>query len=241
MPIHLLPGDSDPAGTILPQQAFPRGMFGIAASFSSFSCETNPTYLHLGRGGGGVEDEHSSSVARTFLIHSGQPLNDIFKYLPSTETRLGVVESTLRWRHMAPTAPDTLWCHPYHGADPFMIMETPHVYIVGGQDKFATRMAFDGADNDDERSRCRLILVPSFAKTGILVLLNLRTLDVKTLTFVVEGMSGNGHDEDPKRESSIFLFVARASTLQPNYLLRRLPYTTSPGSSPPMSTESNLS
>lgn len=89
---------------------------------------------------------------------------------------------------MAPTAPDTLWCHPYFSADPFLIQETPDLYIVGGQPRFGTRLVDE--DGDDGRKRCRIMLVPAFAKTGLLVLVNLRTLDVKTVGFGVHGMTG---------------------------------------------------
>jgi DNA polymerase delta subunit 2 len=86
-------------------------MFGPASAYSSFSCETNPTYLRIASGmhasDGGVEP----TVVRTILATSGQPLDDMFKYAPTT--RLNLAEATLKWRHMAPTAPDTLWCHPY--------------------------------------------------------------------------------------------------------------------------------
>ncbi|CAA7269343.1 unnamed protein product [Cyclocybe aegerita] len=180
MPIHLLPGDSDPSGIIMPQQPFPRAMFGDAARYPTFACETNPTYLSI------ASDPESSSsnsprppAKRTLLINSGQPLNDMFKYLPTPpNTRLSIVESSLRWRHMSPTAPDTLWCHPYREEDPFLIPETPHIYIVGGQKKFAT----------------------SFAHTGILVLINLRTLAVKIVNFGVHGMTTGGAVEDVKKE-----------------------------------------
>jgi DNA polymerase delta subunit 2 len=182
MPIHLLPGATDPSGTILPQQPFPRPMFGTVSSFASFSCETNPTYLNV--------SSNSSPISRTVLLHSGQPLNDMFKYLPSPpHTRLSILESTLKWRHIAPTAPDTLWCHPYFTVDPFLIQETPDIYIVGGQQKFMTKMVVD-RDNTVEK-RCRLLMIPEFSKTGILVLINLRTLHVKKVKFRGEDMTGN--------------------------------------------------
>ena len=37
--------------------------------------------------------------------------------------------------------------------------------------------------------RCRIVMVPSFSRTGILVLINLRTLDVKCVKFSVMGMT----------------------------------------------------
>jgi DNA polymerase delta subunit 2 len=54
------------------------------------------------------------------------------------------MEATLRWRHLAPTAPDTLACYPFADADPFVLQECPHVYAAGGQPEFGTRVA-DGA------------------------------------------------------------------------------------------------
>ncbi|KAJ3515561.1 hypothetical protein NLJ89_g1677 [Agrocybe chaxingu] len=199
MPIHLLPGDSDPSGIIMPQQPFPRAMFGDAARYPTFACETNPTYLSI------ASDPESSSsnsprpsVKRTLLINSGQPLNDMFKYLPTPpNTRLSIAESSLRWRHMSPTAPDTLWCHPYREEDPFLIPETPDIYIVGGQEKFATRLVTERSERKGApTTRCRIVLVPSFAHTGILVLINLRTLAVKTVNFGVHGMTTGRAVED---------------------------------------------
>ncbi|TFK42929.1 DNA polymerase alpha/epsilon subunit B-domain-containing protein [Crucibulum laeve] len=198
IPIHILPGETDPSGTLMPQQPFPRAIFGQAAKLPTLFCETNPTYLRLGALS---ESDGYSSIqrTRTLLIHSGQPLNDAFKYLPSRRnTRLSILESTLYWRHMAPTAPDTLWCHPYLDADPFIIRETPDVYIVGGQKHFATKIV-EGKNEDDVenmrlKSRCRIVMVPSFARSGTLVLINLRTLDVKCINFGAEGMASGGKE-----------------------------------------------
>lgn len=199
MPIHILPGDTDPAGTILPQQPFPRAMCGPVSSLTTFSCETNPAYLSLSAGIT-TDDEFQPQITRNVLVNSGQPLNDMFKYLEPSNVRVNVLESTLRWRHMAPTAPDTLWCHPYLNSDPFVLEETPDLYITGGQDRFATKMVMEG-----ETKMCRLVLVPSFSKTGCLVLVNIRTLAVKTVTFGIVGMMGGAKEEpDAMRESKTF-------------------------------------
>lgn len=42
-----------------------------------------------------------------FLVTSGQPQDDIAKY-SRMEDRLEILERTLEWGHLAPTAPDTL-------------------------------------------------------------------------------------------------------------------------------------
>ncbi|KAF8212477.1 DNA polymerase alpha/epsilon subunit B-domain-containing protein [Mycena galopus ATCC 62051] len=223
MPVHLLPGEADPSGAILPQQPFPRAMFGAVSSYDSFSCETNPTYLRIASGAES-ESEIANGPTRTLLINSGQPLNDMFKYVPSpANSPLSLLESTVRWRHMAPTAPDTLWCHPYFSADPFLISETPDVYIVGGQQRFATKLVVEKGDNT---KRCRLVLVPRFADTGILVLVNLRTLDVKCMKFGIKGMSGSTEDrvKDEPAESSL---PTQTETMNLNAT------QSSPSSSPP--------
>lgn len=197
LPVHILPGESDPSGAIMPQQPFPKAMFGAVAKLQTFSCETNPTYLRLGcQPHPGAEAANRTLIERTLLVNSGQPLNDMFKYLPSPlNTRLSILESTLKWRHMAPTAPDTLWCHPYFAGDPFIITETPDLYIVGNQKRFATKLVVDENESGEgSKARCRIVMVPEFARTGMLVLVNLRSLDVKTLTFAALGMTGAGEE-----------------------------------------------
>ncbi|KAG5645811.1 hypothetical protein DXG03_005152 [Asterophora parasitica] len=209
LPVHILPGETDPSGTILPQQNLPKAMFGAVSKLPTFSCETNPTYIRFGSL---PETEEAPAtrppLARTLLVNSGQPLNDMFKYLPSPpNTRLSILESTLKWRHMAPTAPDTLWCHPYFGGDPFIMTETPDVYIVGNQKRFATKMIVEREESEQSdngngpKTRCRVVMVPEFARTGVLVLVNLRTLDVKTMTFSVQGMTGAGEQLESQCES----------------------------------------
>ncbi|KAF8589945.1 hypothetical protein K439DRAFT_1382479 [Ramaria rubella] len=185
VPIHLLPGASDPSGTILPQQPMPRAMFGEVRRYENFNCETNPTWL--------VVD------SQALLAISGQTLDDMYKYL-ETNDRLTVATRTLDWRHMAPTAPDTLWCHPYPTQDPFILTSTPHIYVIGNQPSFATtihtsavptasgevkssgsrKRTRDGNPPESE-VRCRIILLPKFSESATLVLVHTGTLECKTI------------------------------------------------------------
>ncbi|KAH9946304.1 DNA polymerase alpha/epsilon subunit B-domain-containing protein [Epithele typhae] len=212
MPVHLLPGASDPAATILPQQPLPRSMFGGASHYATFHCESNPAYICIQRNDStastaGPSDASSSktksrvddSATRTLLVHSGQPVDDMFKYVPTPPiSRMGLTEATLRWRHMAPTAPDTLWCHPYFAKDPFVMARTPDIYAVGNQPEFATKLVeAEGDPNADDKAdrltkRCRIVLLPKFATSGTLVLVNMRTLSVRRTQFAVERMSAGG-------------------------------------------------
>ncbi|CAE6516153.1 unnamed protein product [Rhizoctonia solani] len=121
VPLHVLPGASDPTGTALPQQPLPPWIFQPSSQNGGGSdalhMESNPTWIH--------------SNGKGILIHSGQPLNDI--YMHSVEDdRMSMVRNTLKWRHIAPTAPDTLWSYPFDGKDPFVLDKTPDVYVVCG-------------------------------------------------------------------------------------------------------------
>lgn len=190
MPVTLLAGASDPSNVSLPQQPlhpalFPRSRAYAAApslahtsngtskqqtrqpDMNSFHPATNPTFFTLS--------------GQLFLGTGGQPTDDIAKYVdPSTP--LDLMEHTLRWRLLAPTAPDTLWCYPYQSDEPFVLLDgqCPHVYFVGNQHEFGTRVV-----EGPEGQRVRCISVPKFAETGELVLVDLETLEVEIVKFEV--------------------------------------------------------
>lgn len=73
---------------------------------------------------------------------SGQPIADILQYT-SISSPMEALKATLKWGHMAPTAPDTLPCMPTETADPFIIQNRPHVYFTGNCDKFESDV-FEG-------------------------------------------------------------------------------------------------
>jgi len=103
-------------------------------------------------------------LARSFLGSSGQNLADIERFAaaehPIQVQALGFalqsssfhplygdgvciaqhMERMLRWRHLAPTAPDTLACYPFQTVDPFVIEQCPHVFFAGNQKQFATKL-----------------------------------------------------------------------------------------------------
>lgn len=192
LPITLLPGASDPANVSLPQQPLHPALFPHSRAYAEpqappqtktlkqsakptpishpFHSTTNPSY--------------STISGQLVLTTSGQPTSDISRYLlPSAySSPLDLLEATLRWRIMAPTAPDTLWCYPYQAGDPFVMNDgrCPHLYIVGNQPAFGTRVVegFGG-----QRVRC--VSVPRFERTGEVVLVDLETLGVEVVRFAV--------------------------------------------------------
>lgn len=107
------------------------------------------------------------------------------------DDRSAILERLLRWRHLVPTAPDTLAAYPYYDADPFIISATPHVLFAGGQPAFATALVPLGGRGGDGGSSggegggpgVRVVAVPNFSSTGTIVLVNLQTLEVRPVQF----------------------------------------------------------
>ena len=60
-------------------------------------------------------------------------LSSIFGKQADEKRSLELLQQTLEWRHLAPTAPDTLSCYPFCDTDPFVLDSCPHVYFVGNQ------------------------------------------------------------------------------------------------------------
>lgn len=163
LPLDIMPGPCDPANFSLPQQALHKCLFPGSSVYNTFKSCTNPHCFELD----GIR----------FLGTSGQNVDDLDKYSEAKD-KLDFMERTLRWRHLAPTAPNTLGCYPYTDRDPFFIESCPHVYFVGNQDKYDTRVI-----KGSEGQLVRLVCVPKFSETGVAVMLNLRDLECHALSF----------------------------------------------------------
>ncbi|KAF4917064.1 DNA polymerase delta small subunit [Colletotrichum fructicola] len=167
MPVTLMPGAQDPANASYPQQPIHSAMFPRARPYAAgpdakeagwFDTTTNPWEAEVD--------------GWRMLGTGGQNVDDVFKYVDSDD-RLGMMEAMCRWRCSAPTAPDTLWAYPFQDNDPFVMKEAPHVFFVGCQPEFGTRV-IQGADGQTTR----LITVPSFSETKEIVLVDTETLEV---------------------------------------------------------------
>ncbi|EJS43023.1 hys2p [Saccharomyces arboricola H-6] len=191
--VDVMPGTNDPSDKSLPQQPFHKSLFD--ESLESFFHGSNKEILNL------VTNPYEFCYNGVdVLAISGKNINDICKYvIPSNEKvdndsenkvaqdqnsddfkddiehRLDLMECTMKWQNIAPTAPDTLWCYPYTEKDPFVLQKWPHVYVVGNQPNFGTRLMKIGDKS------IRIISVPEFSSTGVVVLLNLETLEVETV------------------------------------------------------------
>ncbi|KAI1284644.1 DNA polymerase alpha/epsilon subunit B-domain-containing protein [Xylaria sp. FL0933] len=167
IPITLLPGAQDPANASYPQQPIHPAMFPLSRAYTAAPGSTDSGWLDT------VTNPWEGEVDGWRVLGTGgQNVDDIFKYVGSDD-RLGMMEAMCRWRCCAPTAPDTLWSYPFQDDDPFVMHTCPHLYFVGCQPEFGTKV-IQGEDGQ----AVRLIAVPSFSATREIVLVDSETLDV---------------------------------------------------------------
>ncbi|KAI1867986.1 uncharacterized protein JN550_006793 [Neoarthrinium moseri] len=174
MPVTLLAGAQDPANSSYPQQPIHAAMFPGARAYTAL-----PTSNDVGWFDNVTNPWEGEVDGWRVLGTGGQNLDDVFKYVDS-EDRLGMMEAMCRWRCCAPTAPDTLWAYPFQDDDPFVMKACPHLYFVGCQPEFGTKVIV----GPDAQS-VRLITVPSFNATKEIVLVDSETLDVTRVKIAV--------------------------------------------------------
>ncbi|XP_077570813.1 DNA polymerase delta subunit 2 [Stigmatopora nigra] len=173
VPVDVMPGQYDPSNHTLPQQPLHRCMFPLSSVYPTLQLASNPYQATVE----GVR----------FLGTSGQNIIDIQHY-SCMNSHLEILEETLRLRHLAPTAPDTLGCYPFYLKDPFILEECPHVYFSGNAPAFETKRLTGGAGQE-----ILLIAVPAFHRTQTACLVNLRTLQCEPISF--SAFSASDEDE----------------------------------------------
>lgn len=93
IPIDLMPGEQEPTTSTMPQSPIHRGILPLASKQETFQAVMNPYAFEVD--------------GLRFLGTSGQNLDDVWRY-SDVEDRLDIAEMMLKWRNIAPTAPDTL-------------------------------------------------------------------------------------------------------------------------------------
>uniref|UniRef100_A0A3P8PKS4 DNA polymerase delta subunit 2 n=1 Tax=Astatotilapia calliptera TaxID=8154 RepID=A0A3P8PKS4_ASTCA len=179
VPVDVMPGQYDPTNYTLPQQPLHRCMFPLSSVYPTLQLASNPY--------------HASIDGVRFLGTSGQNVCDIQRY-SSRDSHLEILEETLRLRHLAPTAPDTLGCYPFYQKDPFILEECPHVYFSGNCMPFACKQKKLCPDGQE----VLLVTVPEFSSTQMACLVNLRTLHCEPISF-----SAFSADEDEESEMNV--------------------------------------
>ena len=102
IPITLLPGETDPVSVAMPQQPLHPAMLPRSRAYTSIPTAEDPGWFDTT-----TNPWEGDIDGWRFMGNGGQPINDIFKYVEGDD-RLDMMESVLRWRIGAPTAPDTL-------------------------------------------------------------------------------------------------------------------------------------
>jgi DNA polymerase delta subunit 2 len=172
LPITLLPGASDPANVALPQQPLHPALFPNARLYSN-PPQLEESTLH---GLDTVTNPWAGDIDGFRVLGTGgQTLADLFKYVRRVKP-VQVMEMMLRWRCIAPTAPDTLWCYPFQDDDPLVVRECPHMYFAGCQDRFGKKL-IKGAEGQE----VLLVSVPRFKEKRQVVLVDLETSEVEVV------------------------------------------------------------
>ena len=105
LPITILPGDLDPANVSLPQQPIHPALLPQSRAYAALPGAEEPGWFDM------VSNPWTGDIDGWRMFGTGgQTVSDIFKYVEGDE-RLDMMENMLRWRCMAPTAPDTLCKH----------------------------------------------------------------------------------------------------------------------------------
>jgi DNA polymerase delta subunit 2 len=105
LPVTVLPGQLDPTNVSMPQQPLHSAYFANCREYLKApnvkEANANPWLDNASNPWDGEVE------GWRILATGGQPVDDMFKYIEGDD-RLHMMESFLRWRNIAPTAPDTL-------------------------------------------------------------------------------------------------------------------------------------
>lgn len=170
LPVTLIPGVSDPANVALPQQPLHPALFLKSLSYTERPGDSADTLHGLDM----VTNPWDGDIdGHRVLGTGGQAVADLLKYVKEVRP-VEVMEMMLRWRCVAPTAPDTLWCYPFQDDDPLLVKECPHLYFAGCQEKFGKRVI-----EGPEGQKVLVVSVPRFSTSRKIVLVDMETWEVE--------------------------------------------------------------
>jgi len=162
VPVDLMPGECDPATIMLPQQPFHSKMLPKSSPLPGLFRATNPYVATIS--------------GRTVIGNCSRVIKSI-QEASTFDEPVDILEATLKWRHLAPTAPDTVFSCPFKGDDPFVIENQPHLYFAGSQSSFNTKIV------TMNNHKTRIVAVPSFKKTRTAIMVNMRNLGCEVVAF----------------------------------------------------------
>ena len=187
IPVDYIPGWNDPTNANWPQRPLHSCLLPKSVGFvDMFRRSTNPYESDcngvkvLGSDGLNVAD------LRRFLPKNCDEVNDGNEVKVTPSSSIDALHQTLNISHMAPTGPDSLPTFPSSETDPFVMTSRPAVYFVGNCDEFEARLVGEKGETIDTAAgdgATRLVCIPSFASTGEVVLVNLKTLECDVVSF----------------------------------------------------------
>lgn len=189
LPVDILPGKEDPTTANWPQRPLHKSLLKqsdnkmhalLSRVPNPYGAIFNDKFV-LGSDGTNVTDLSQSLLTKS-TAHNAQDGSEDDHAGLVPFTHLQSLRRTLQCGHMCPTGPDTVPTMPHPESDPMVLpaLETPHIYFAGNCDAFETELFEDDKQKD---LKVRLICLPKFAATGEAVLVNLETLEAKSIHF----------------------------------------------------------
>lgn len=161
--IDVMPGSEDNSSSFFPQLPLNPIMFPNSSSNDSVNFVPNPYSFK----------QEDLLITGT----SGQNIKNIQQYTKISDSTIDIMEKTLEWNHMSPSAPDTIRTFPITERDSLIIENVPNVYFTGNSKRFETRISHYN------QNPVRLISIPEFYKNHSIVLLDLISLKVCEYKF----------------------------------------------------------
>lgn len=171
--VDILPGKDDPTTANWPQRPLHKSLLKYSDKHLGhlLSRAPNPyAAVHTDKYVLGTDGANVADLAKSLLTKE-----DDGNF--TSPTHLQALRKTLDCGHLCPTGPDTVPTMPHPESDPMVLLETPHLYFAGNCNEYGTELV------ETKSGSCRLVCIPEFSKTGQVVLVNLETLDAKTLQF----------------------------------------------------------
>jgi DNA polymerase delta subunit 2 len=195
VPVDILPGKNDPTTANWPQRPLHRSLLKYSDRHVPHLVTRVPNpygAFHTDKYVLGTDGTNAIDLAQSLLKKAKEKIvpaahgEENEKSSATTElvveplSHMEALRLTLQCGHICPTGPDTVPTMPHPESDPMVLEETPHVYFAGNCNHFET----DLYEDDGSNTKCRLVCIPKFSESGVVVLVNLATLNVKEIRVI---------------------------------------------------------
>ena len=165
IPVDVMPGEDDDNSIFFPDTELKELMFPQCKNVlnKTLNLVTNPYYFNIDK--------------KDYIGTSGENVDSI-RQCSVIKDPLDIMEKTLRWGHLAPSAPNDLRCFPFQKNDPLILEKIPDFYFVGGQKEFSSKIV------DICGKSVALISIPDFYSSFSCGILNTKTKEIKEIKFI---------------------------------------------------------